>query len=109
MLNLEDRQDATIPDRLPSLLPEDVVMDGVTSPIKADPEWRQFEHEGRPVSVKPILSTPLFSPRGTTRASPVRTTPMVIDGDRIGYRSISMWAALNTPFCTCCISASSTS
>ena len=49
MLNLEDGQDIPIPaDRLPSLLPEDVVMDGVTSPIKADPEWRQFELEGKP-------------------------------------------------------------
>jgi len=49
MLNLEDGQDIPIPaDRLPSLLPEDVVMDGVTSPIKADPEWRRFELEGQP-------------------------------------------------------------
>ena len=77
MLNLEDGQDIPIPaDRLPSLLPEDVVMDGVTSPIKADPEWRRFELRGSPASAKPIPSTPSFSPRGTTRASPVRTTPM---------------------------------
>jgi leucyl-tRNA synthetase len=49
MLNLEDGQDIPIPaDRLPSLLPEDVVMDGVTSPIKADPEWRWFELNGQP-------------------------------------------------------------
>ena len=49
MLNLEDGQDIPIPaDRLPSLLPEDVVMDGVTSPLKADPEWRRFELEGQP-------------------------------------------------------------
>ena len=49
MLNLEDGQDIPIPaDRLPSLLPAGVVMDGVTSPIKADPEWRQFEFEGQP-------------------------------------------------------------
>ena len=49
MLNLGDGQDIPIPaDRLPSLLPEDVAMDGVTSPIKADPEWRQFEFEGQP-------------------------------------------------------------
>ena len=47
MLNLGDGQDIPIPaDRLPSLLPEDVAMDGVTSPIKADPAWRQFEFEG---------------------------------------------------------------
>ena len=49
MLNLEAGQDIPIPaDRLPSLLPEDVAMDGVTSPIKADPEWRRFELEGQP-------------------------------------------------------------
>ena len=48
MLNLEDGQDIPIPaDRLPSLLPEDVVMDGVTSPIKADPEWRRFGLNGQ--------------------------------------------------------------
>ena len=49
MLNLGDGQDIPIPaDRLPSLLPEDVAMDGVTSPVKADPAWRQFEFEGQP-------------------------------------------------------------
>jgi leucyl-tRNA synthetase len=49
MLNLKNGQDIPIPaDRLPSLLPEDVTMDGVISPIKADPEWRQFEFEGQP-------------------------------------------------------------
>ena len=49
MLSLEDGRDIPIPaDRLPSLLPEDVAMDGVTSPIKADPEWRSFELEGQP-------------------------------------------------------------
>ena len=47
MLNLGDGQDIPIPqERLPSLLPEDVVMDGVTSPIKADTSWRQFDLDG---------------------------------------------------------------
>ena len=47
MLNLGDGQDIPIPqERLPSLLPEDVVMDGVTSPIKADKSWRQFDLAG---------------------------------------------------------------
>jgi len=36
-------------DRLPALLPEDVVMDGVHSPIKADPEWCKTEHNGQVV------------------------------------------------------------
>ena len=37
------------PDKLPVLLPEDVVMDGVHSPIKRDPEWRRAELNGLPV------------------------------------------------------------
>jgi leucyl-tRNA synthetase len=36
-------------DRLPVLLPEDVVMDGVHSPIKADPSWRETELDGMPM------------------------------------------------------------
>ncbi|MEQ3660889.1 MAG: leucine--tRNA ligase [Glaciecola sp.] len=35
---------------LPVVLPEDVVMDGVTSPIKADPEWAKATHNGMPVT-----------------------------------------------------------
>jgi len=47
MLNLEDGGEVPIPaDRLPSLLPEDVIMDGVASPIKTDPEWRKFDLDG---------------------------------------------------------------
>ncbi|MDP5055017.1 MAG: leucine--tRNA ligase, partial [Congregibacter sp.] len=48
MLNLADGSEIPIPaDRLPSLLPEDVVMDGVASPIKADPNWRKFDLDGQ--------------------------------------------------------------
>jgi len=47
MLNLEGGGEVPIPaDRLPSLLPEDVIMDGVASPIKTDPEWRKFDLDG---------------------------------------------------------------
>jgi leucyl-tRNA synthetase len=37
-------------DDLPVVLPEDVVMDGVTSPIKADPEWAKAMHNGEVVT-----------------------------------------------------------
>jgi leucyl-tRNA synthetase len=48
MLNLPEGGEIPIPaDRLPALLPEDVVMDGVSSPLKTDPEWRQFDLDGR--------------------------------------------------------------
>ena len=47
MLNLPDGGELPIPaDRLPSLLPEDVVMEGVASPIKTDPDWRKFSLSG---------------------------------------------------------------
>jgi leucyl-tRNA synthetase len=33
---------------MPVILPEDVVMDGITSPIKADPEWAKTTVNGQP-------------------------------------------------------------
>jgi leucyl-tRNA synthetase len=49
MLNLPDGGEIPVPlDRLPVLLPEDVEMDGVQSPIKSDLEWRKTEYNGQP-------------------------------------------------------------
>ena len=48
VLYLKDGQEIPVPaSRLPVLLPEDVVMDGVHSPIKADTEWRKTEYNGQ--------------------------------------------------------------
>lgn len=48
MLNLADGGEIPVPaHKLPVLLPEDVEMDGVQSPIKADPEWRKDELDGQ--------------------------------------------------------------
>ncbi|MGH1439592.1 MAG: leucine--tRNA ligase [Cellvibrionaceae bacterium] len=50
MLNLPEGGEIPVPlSKLPVLLPEDVEMDGVQSPIKADPEWRQTELDGKAV------------------------------------------------------------
>ncbi|WP_406663723.1 leucine--tRNA ligase [Gallaecimonas sp. GXIMD1310] len=47
MLHLEDGRTVPVPeDQLPVRLPEDVVMDGINSPIKSDPEWAKTEYEG---------------------------------------------------------------
>ena len=47
MLNLADGSQVPVPeDQLPVILPEDVVMDGVTSPIKSDPEWAKTSYKG---------------------------------------------------------------
>jgi leucyl-tRNA synthetase len=47
MLYLADGSEIPVPlDRLPVLLPEDVEMSGVQSPIKADPAWRRTQIDG---------------------------------------------------------------
>ncbi len=47
MLNLADGSQVPVPeDQLPVRLPEDVVMDGVISPIKADPNWAKTTYNG---------------------------------------------------------------
>ncbi|NNL10248.1 MAG: leucine--tRNA ligase, partial [Pseudomonadales bacterium] len=50
MFNLPDGGEIAVPtDKLPVLLPEDVVMDGVTSPLKADAAWRKATINGQDV------------------------------------------------------------
>ncbi|MFL0795909.1 MAG: leucine--tRNA ligase [Cellvibrionaceae bacterium] len=50
MFNLPDGGEIPVPlEKLPVLLPEDVEMDGVHSPIKADTEWRKAEFNGQAV------------------------------------------------------------
>ncbi|WP_438865010.1 leucine--tRNA ligase [Neptunicella sp.] len=49
MLNLDNGESVPVPaEQLPVELPEDVVMDGVISPIKADPEWAKTTFNGQP-------------------------------------------------------------
>lgn len=49
MATLEDGTVVPVPeDQLPVILPEDVKMDGITSPIKADPEWAKTTINGQP-------------------------------------------------------------
>ncbi|NIF22998.1 leucine--tRNA ligase [Candidatus Pantoea multigeneris] len=49
MVTLEDGTVIPTPeDQLPVILPEDVVMDGISSPIKADPEWAKTTVNGQP-------------------------------------------------------------
>ena len=50
IFNLPEGGEIAVPaDRLPVLLPEDVTMDGVQSPIKADANWKQAELNGAKV------------------------------------------------------------
>ncbi|MFL0810944.1 MAG: leucine--tRNA ligase [Agarilytica sp.] len=50
IFNLPDGGEIPVPaDRLPVLLPEDVTMDGIHSPIKQDQEWKKAELNGQAV------------------------------------------------------------
>ena len=50
MLTLPNGETVPAPiEDLPIILPEDVVMDGVKSPIKADPNWAKTTFNGEPV------------------------------------------------------------
>jgi leucyl-tRNA synthetase len=50
MLNLPEGGEIPVPaNKLPILLPENVEMDGVSSPIKRDPTWRKDEIGGKSV------------------------------------------------------------
>ena len=47
MINLANGESVPVPENeLPVVLPEDVVMNGVTSPIKDDPEWAKTTYNG---------------------------------------------------------------
>src|SRR5699024_9906761 len=49
MLTLENGDLVPVPEAdLPVVLPEDVTMDGVHSPIKSDPEWAKTSYQGQP-------------------------------------------------------------
>ncbi|WP_404369532.1 leucine--tRNA ligase [Marinobacter sp.] len=53
MMTLADGTERPVPDdQLPVVLPEDVEMDGVKSPIKADPEWAQTTWQGQPATLE---------------------------------------------------------
>jgi len=49
MVTTEDGQVHSVPvEQLPVILPENVIMDGVTSPIKSDKEWAKTTFNGQP-------------------------------------------------------------
>lgn len=48
MYSLPYGEEIPVPsNRLPVLLPEDVIIDGVTSPLKTDPDWQWTSHNGQ--------------------------------------------------------------
>ncbi|NWN91295.1 leucine--tRNA ligase [Marinobacter adhaerens] len=53
MMTMEDGTQRPVPDdQLPVVLPENVEMDGVHSPLKANPEWAQTSFDGQPATLE---------------------------------------------------------
>lgn len=75
MVTLEDGTVMPTPeDQLPVILPEDVVMDGITSPIKADPEWAKTTVNGQPALRETDTFDTFMESSRTMRATPARST-----------------------------------
>lgn len=93
------------------ILPEDVVMDGITSPIKADPEWAKTTVNGMPaLRETDTFDTFMESSWYYARYTCPQYKEGMLDSEAANYwlRWISTLVVLNTPLCTCSTSASST-
>ena len=87
MLNLENGESVPVPeDQLPVKLPEDVVMDGVNSPIKSDPEWRKTEYKGQPAEHETdTFDTFMESSWYYARYCSAQTDDVMLDPEKANY------------------------
>lgn len=93
------------------ILPEDVVMDGITSPIKADPEWAKTTVNGMPaLRETDTFDTFMESSWYYARYTCPEYKEGMLDSKAANYwlRWIFTLVVSNTPLCTCSTSASST-
>lgn len=75
MVTLQDGTVVPTPeDQLPVILPEDVTMDGITSPIKADPNWAKTTYQGQPALRETDTFDTFMESYGTTLATLAHST-----------------------------------
>ena len=113
IIHCEACGDVPVPaDRLPVVLPEDVVPDGSGSPLAKMPEFYECSSKCGQPEAKPTPWTPSSSRPGISPATPARSSKAACWTRRrptTGCRSTSTSAASSTPSCTCSMRASSTS
>lgn len=87
MLKLDNGDSVPVPkDQLPVELPEDVVMDGVTSPIKADTSWAQTFYNGQPAERETdTFDTFMESSWYYARYTCAQNTDAMLDPDKSNY------------------------
>ncbi len=111
MVTTEDGEVHPVPaDQLPVILPEDVVMDGVTSPIKADKAWQRppTTVSQRCAKLTPLI--PSWNQAGTTHVT-VHQKLMKCwtqTQQTTGCQLISTSVVSSTHVCTCSTHVSST-
>ena len=87
MLTLENGDVVPAPmEDLPIILPEDVVMDGVKSPIKADPNWAKTTFNGTPALKEPdTFDTFMESSWYYARYTSPKFAEAMLDKDEANY------------------------
>ena len=112
MLTLPNGETVPAPiEDLPIILPEDVVMDGVKSPIKADPNWAKTTFNGEPaLKETDTFDTFMESSWYYARYTSPSYAEGMLDKDEANYwlpvDNISVVSS--TRPCTCSTSVSST-
>ena len=87
MYNLPFGEEIPVPlDRLPVLLPENVIIDGVTSPLKTDPDWQRTSHNGQMVKRETdTFDTFMESSWYYARFTCPKTDTSMLDSDLANY------------------------